>query len=734
MSITPGGRERELQALLKQKDAELEERGKLLYKTKVAIEQLQQELAASRREEETIKEEARKAYEDQAAQLRAVQQQLHLTEDELTVRNQELSRYAADSQATQGRLTELEEELETAKEEAAQHTALLQAKLREQERTNEAQAEDIDGQQTQLTSLEALLREKASLLAESQDRLEQVQQEREDSDRLVRELMQKSKRVQDEKQSAEDSLRAAQDTIEQQEKQLAAAHAAALAAQKERTALERDWNRRYQRLETDGAKRLQDAEQMWPKRLEDRERQLAGEREELERVLKKRADEAEAACQRRLEEMRQVLEKKLEGAEWKAASEKSLVERQWSAKLEETEKCWAEEKAVAEQTWAAAKADAEQQWRQTLQDLQQHWTQERAEMEHVSQERVAAAERGQDALRHDLDSKVSAITARLLLMVRKEAKREKKRGELMRQMEEVRVRGEEEHGKRVELEMALREAAAIFKRELFDKNEELASLQAELSLQAPHMVEVGASGPDWPARTVWQSHGGSQGAGGTRQMRDWQSQSLDNVTRDLHSRQGTALLRDSLAGQPSSPYGHMASASPASPHIRASTGRMHSQLPPFVPAHLNGLTPVSVRASTGLLFQTPLSPSAKHHADVERELRSLRKEREEFQKQILTQEQLRNSLLSRIQQTMEGHSSSKRLTRSASASRTRRKAGTSQAAIGSKTSFSQRGHDSLPPDLQTWNEELSLRLGEAMKKLEPSMSHGHEALSAGEDS
>ena len=40
--------------------------------------------------------------------------------------------------------------------------------------------------------------------------------------------------------------------------------------------------------------------------------------------------------------------------------------------------------------------------------------------------------------------------------------------------------GHSEIVRRQELEAALRESAAIFKRELYDKNEELASLQAEL--------------------------------------------------------------------------------------------------------------------------------------------------------------------------------------------------------------------------------------------------------------
>lgn len=45
---------------LRQANAELEERGKLLYKTKVAIEQLQAELTAARKEEQAIRDEAQR--------------------------------------------------------------------------------------------------------------------------------------------------------------------------------------------------------------------------------------------------------------------------------------------------------------------------------------------------------------------------------------------------------------------------------------------------------------------------------------------------------------------------------------------------------------------------------------------------------------------------------------------------------------------------------------------------
>ena len=53
-------------------------------------------------------------------------------------------------------------------------------------------------------------------------------------------------------------------------------------------------------------------------------------------------------------------------------------------------------------------------------------------------------------------------------------------GELMRAVEELRLGAGAEHSRRRELEGALRESAAIFKRELHDKNLELAALQQQL--------------------------------------------------------------------------------------------------------------------------------------------------------------------------------------------------------------------------------------------------------------
>lgn len=50
----------------------------------------------------------------------------------------------------------------------------------------------------------------------------------------------------------------------------------------------------------------------------------------------------------------------------------------------------------------------------------------------------------------------------------------------MRAVDELKAAGTDEAARRQQLENALRESAAIFKRELYDKNQELQALHSEL--------------------------------------------------------------------------------------------------------------------------------------------------------------------------------------------------------------------------------------------------------------
>lgn len=53
--------------------------------------------------------------------------------------------------------------------------------------------------------------------------------------------------------------------------------------------------------------------------------------------------------------------------------------------------------------------------------------------------------------------------------------------EVVRAMEELRGAGQSEYARRVELESALREATSIFKKELFARNEQIATLEVWLA-------------------------------------------------------------------------------------------------------------------------------------------------------------------------------------------------------------------------------------------------------------
>lgn len=65
-------------------------------------------------------------------------------------------------------------------------------------------------------------------------------------------------------------------------------------------------------------------------------------------------------------------------------------------------------------------------------------------------------------------------------LVLAEAKRERKRAALAAEVEVLREAADDEFRRRCELERALRDAAHLFKRELFEKSEEVAGLQDEV--------------------------------------------------------------------------------------------------------------------------------------------------------------------------------------------------------------------------------------------------------------
>ncbi|DBA84102.1 hypothetical protein WJX77_003908 [Trebouxia sp. C0004] len=496
--MTTSSTEKELLALLRQRDVDLEERGRLLLKTKVAIEQLQQELSASRKEEEVFKDEARKAYEEQLGQARAIQAQLQLCEEELEARTQDLTRYAADNRNLQLHSAELEAELDSVREEANSRISQLEAAHQDQARLAQHHTSELTTRRKEIEDLQAKLHSRSGVLADHSERAKQLQQERDDSEQLVRELMRKTKKLQEEQAASEQSLKMSAAEVQQAQLKLQQAQAAAEAGGRAAQVAERDWQQRLQQQEQQWSLKQKDLEKRWAARLVEAGRQARAQKAAADEAQQQQLRSLQAHHANHAREMQSksqqldrqaanekvLLQKHWEGkvAEAiKAEQEKAtqaekqwqgrLVEVQgdWQAKLAEGQAQWAQDRAAAEQGWKEAKGQAEQQWKQQLESIQ-----------HAHRQEIAAGEAAAAQGRAGVEAKLGALTDRLLHMARKEAKREKRRGELVRVVEELRLGAGAEHTRRRELEAALRESAAIFKRELHDKNVELATLQQQL--------------------------------------------------------------------------------------------------------------------------------------------------------------------------------------------------------------------------------------------------------------
>lgn len=105
-----------------------------------------------------------------------------------------------------------------------------------------------------------------------------------------------------------------------------------------------------------------------------------------------------------------------------------------------------------------------------MQEAEAEW---KAKLEAAS----ADADAIRASLRADLTSQMESITRRLEEMVATEARRERKRAALVAEVDALKVAADEEFRRRCQLERALRDSAALFKRELHEKNEELLSVQ-----------------------------------------------------------------------------------------------------------------------------------------------------------------------------------------------------------------------------------------------------------------
>jgi len=85
-----------------------------------------------------------------------------------------------------------------------------------------------------------------------------------------------------------------------------------------------------------------------------------------------------------------------------------------------------------------------------------------------------------DSLRGHLESRVAAISDRLVALAAKEGKKEAACRELRKEAEALRASAQEECSRRRGLERTLHEAATLFKRELSDKSAEMHKLQSQV--------------------------------------------------------------------------------------------------------------------------------------------------------------------------------------------------------------------------------------------------------------
>ncbi len=133
-------------------------------RAQVAIEQLQAELTASRKEEQAIRDEAQRVCDDQAGELRRAEEQLQQMEAALMSRSQQAAGLTA-------KVAELEAELESTRHEQRTFGSVYAAKERDAARRLEALGDETAHQRDKAAEMERLLKERAAALAEQRERV-----------------------------------------------------------------------------------------------------------------------------------------------------------------------------------------------------------------------------------------------------------------------------------------------------------------------------------------------------------------------------------------------------------------------------------------------------------------------------------------------------------------------------------------------------------------------------------
>lgn len=256
----------------------------------MAIEQLQAELTASRKEEQAVRDEAQRVRlrcvtlvllglllmpvlhctttlnripqraaaapqicDEQAAELRRAEEHLQQTEAALAARNQQVS-------VLQAKAAELEAELEGARHEHRTFGSVFAAKERDQARRLETLQDEVEHQREKVAELERLLKERGAAAADQRARALSLQGDLDGAERASRDLGARAKALADERQRLETQLAAATEEAAALRRQ--ANEAAALAEQRaaERAAADKEWGRRLAERDREFAARAAELE------------------------------------------------------------------------------------------------------------------------------------------------------------------------------------------------------------------------------------------------------------------------------------------------------------------------------------------------------------------------------------------------------------------------------------------------------------------------------------------
>ena len=188
-------RTRELEFQLKQKDVELEDRGRLLFKTKNAIEALQMELGRAREEEKHTRETVQRAYDEQTSKLSQLEAQLQNCEFDLGQKNKQVLEMQRNNSALEGRITQLLGELDRAR-----------VSREDVERTlAERTSEDLE-KAAQIVALQKALQQSSLDLEAESNKVDRCKRALDEKDALIKEFVEASRRLEHERASLENDM------------------------------------------------------------------------------------------------------------------------------------------------------------------------------------------------------------------------------------------------------------------------------------------------------------------------------------------------------------------------------------------------------------------------------------------------------------------------------------------------------------------------------------------------